>query len=320
VRRYLAGREPLLAERIAQGRVVDGHGDLLADDIFCVDDGPRILDCLEFDDRLRWGDVIYDVGFLAMDLERLGRGDLARAFLDWYRELSAETHPRSLEHHYIAYRALVRAKVSCLKGGLDDRLEAGAYLAQCHRHLRAGRVRLVVVGGLPGTGKTTVSNGIGQSLGWPVLSSDELRKQDAGLDVRDHAAAAYGAGLYTPAIVDATYGRLLSRARTLLEHGESVVLDASFAQPRWRSGAAAMALEAHADLVELRCELPTEVAAGRLAERIRDRTDASDADPEIARAMAGSFATWPSALGVDTALSPPDVMRQVLGAVAGDEV
>ena len=117
--RYLDGRTALLAERIARGRIVDGHGDLLAEDIFCLDDGPRILDGLEFDERLRWGDVLYDVGFLAMDLEHLGRLDLAFAFLDWYREFSAETHPPSLEHHYIAYRALVRAKISCLWGAPD---------------------------------------------------------------------------------------------------------------------------------------------------------------------------------------------------------
>ncbi len=133
--RYLEGRSTLLADRIARGRIVDGHGDLLADDIFCLDDGPRILDCLEFDDRLRWGDALLDVGFLAMDLERLGRPDLARKFLDWYREFSAETHPRSLEHHYIAYRALVRTKISCLRGGAGDQLEAIDYLAQCQHHL-----------------------------------------------------------------------------------------------------------------------------------------------------------------------------------------
>ena len=74
---YLKGRTKLLEERIQSDCVLDGHGDLLADDIYCLDDGPRVLDCLEFDDRLRWGDVLYDVGFLAMDLERLGRADLA---------------------------------------------------------------------------------------------------------------------------------------------------------------------------------------------------------------------------------------------------
>ena len=152
---YLNGRSELLNERIARGRIVDGHGDLLAEDIFCLADGPRILDGLEFDDRLRWGDVVYDIGFLAMDLEHLGRLDLALAFLDWYREYTAETHPRSLEHHYVAYRALVRAKISCLKGRVEDRIEARGYLVQCQRHLLDARVQLVVVGGLPGSGKST---------------------------------------------------------------------------------------------------------------------------------------------------------------------
>ena len=180
--RYLDGRGPLLAERIGGGHVVDGHGDLLAEDIFCLEDGPRILDCLEFDDRLRWGDVLYDVGFLVMDIERLGRPDLARAFLAFYGELAGETHPRSLEHHYVAYRALVRSKISCLRGGADDLVEAGAYLVQCQRHLLDARVRLVVIGGLPGTGKSTLAGALGDELGWPVLRSDELRKQLAGLD------------------------------------------------------------------------------------------------------------------------------------------
>src|SRR6185295_4997985 len=75
-RRYLAGREPLFEARIAAGRARDGHGDLLADDIFLLDDGPRVLDYLEFDNALRLGDGLADVAFLAMDLERLGRQDL----------------------------------------------------------------------------------------------------------------------------------------------------------------------------------------------------------------------------------------------------
>ena len=214
--RYLDGRSGLLDERIARGRIVDGHGDLLAEDIFCLDDGPRILDGLEFDERLRWGDVLYDVGFLAMDLEHLGRLDLALAFLDWYREFTGETHPRSLEHHYIAYRALVRAKISCLKGKEGDMAEARAYLAQCQRHLRHARVQLVVVGGLPGTGKTTLAAALGDELGWPVLRSDEVRKELAGLDPLDHAPAAYGTGLYSPAMTETTYETVLSHARQLL--------------------------------------------------------------------------------------------------------
>ena len=81
VARWIEGRKPLLDARIASGRVCDGHGDLQAEDIFCLDDGVRILDCIEFSDRLRHGDVCADVTFLAMDLERLDRPEAANRFL-----------------------------------------------------------------------------------------------------------------------------------------------------------------------------------------------------------------------------------------------
>ena len=312
--RYLAGRSPLLAERILRGRIVDGHGDLLADDIFCLDDGPRILDALEFDDRLRWGDVVSDVGFLAMDLERLGRLDLATAFLDCYREYSAETHPASLEHHYIAYRALIRSKVSCLRGGAD--VDARAYLAQCRHHLREARVRLVIIGGLPGTGKSTLATGLGDSFEWPVLRSDEIRKQLAGLDPLERAPAPYGDGIYSAASTGATYDALLSQARLLLGRGESVIVDASFSTARWRAAAAALAANTAADLIELRCLLPVGVAAARLERRAAAGRDASDATAAIAAEMTHGFADWPSAATVDTLPAVDDVLPAVLERIA----
>ena len=90
------------------------HGDLLADDIFLLDDGPRVLDCLEFDDSLRLDDVLADVAFLAMDLEFLGHPELAEHFLQTYARLADDDAPASLRDFYIAYRALVRAKVAAL--------------------------------------------------------------------------------------------------------------------------------------------------------------------------------------------------------------
>jgi uncharacterized protein len=310
--RYLEGRAELLSDRISAGRIVDGHGDLLAKDIFCLPDGPRILDGLEFDDRLRWGDVLYDVGFLAMDLERLERPDLAAAFLDWYREFSAETHPRSLEHHYIAYRALVRAKISCLKGRPEDAVEACRYLALCQRHMEAARIRLVVVGGLPSTGKTTVAGALGERMGWPVLRSDEVRKQLAGLDPLAAAPALYGEGLYTPAVSEATYTALLTHARSLMTHGESVVVDASCSKAGWREAAAVLATECRADLTELRCVLPPEEAMTRLRRRAASGNDASDATPAVAMAMAAAFEPWPGAIDVSTLRPPGEVLSTVL--------
>lgn len=93
VRCYLAGRERLFDSRIEQGRVVDGHGDLLAEDIFCLDNGPRVLDCLEFDDHLRYVDGLDDAAFLAMDLEQLGAPEAAAYFLAQYSEYSGDPAP-----------------------------------------------------------------------------------------------------------------------------------------------------------------------------------------------------------------------------------
>ena len=92
---FLAGGSRCSGQ-IDAGRIVDGHGDLLADDIYCLDDGPRILDCLDFDDQLRWLDGLDDAAFLAMDLERLGAAELARQFIDWYAEYSGDLAPASL--------------------------------------------------------------------------------------------------------------------------------------------------------------------------------------------------------------------------------
>ena len=316
--RYLDGRQPLFTLRVDEGRARDGHGDLQADDIFCLDDGPRILDCLEFDDRLRYGDVLADTAFLAMDLERLGAPALAVRFLDWYRELSADAFPASLAHHYVAYRAHVRAKVACLRHAQgDDEApdQARSLLALALRHLEDAAVRLVLVGGLPGTGKSTLARAITEARGWVLFCSDEVRKELAGLDPATPAPATYGEGLYRPEVTASTYGELLGRAERALALGETVVLDASWSDAKWRAAAAHTAGAAVADFVELRCDAPPEVAASRIAHRRRTGGEASDATEEVARRMARAYDPWPSATVVGTAGSAGDSLAAALAAV-----
>ena len=120
---WLGSHRALLETRIAEGHICDGHGDLQASDIFCLDDGARILDCLEFSDALRWDDVCADVAFLAMDLERHGRPNAARLFVKAYERYSGTRLPPSLLHLYIALRAYVRAKIACLRSQQDAKAE-----------------------------------------------------------------------------------------------------------------------------------------------------------------------------------------------------
>lgn len=309
VREFLAGRGLLLQERIDAGRVVDGHGDLLADDIYCLDDGPRILDCLDFDDRLRWLDGIDDAACLVMDLERLGAPDLGRRFADWYGEFAGDLPARSLLHHYVAYRAFVRAKIACIKAD-EGAVAAGRDARQLTdltlRHLRAGVITLVLVGGLPGTGKTTLADAVGAKLGWAVLSSDRIRKELADLPPDADGRAAFGTGIYTPAWTARTYGELLRRAGALLARGESAILDASWTSAELRSAATEVARAEHAHLIELRCAAAPEVAERRLLTRPRG---ASDAGPEIRAKLAAAAAPWPAAMVIDTG-------RQAAGAAA----
>jgi len=316
--RYLRGRRPLVEERIAAGRACDGHGDLLADDIFCLDDGPRVLDCLEFDDALRLEDVLADVAFLAMDLERLGRPDLGKRFLRTYRDLAGDTWPPSLADHHIAYRAQVRAKVAAIRadqGVAGSAEQAQALLELARRHLEAARVRLVLVGGLPGTGKSTVAAALGEAAGWEVLRSDVVRKELAGLPPAASGAAPYGTGLYAPAATDATYRALLDRARPLLERGRTVVLDASWTRDEHRRWAAALADETASDLIELRCAAPTGVAAARIRARAAGGGDASDADEAVAAAMAATADPWPTAIDLDTTPAVDEVAEAARAAV-----
>ncbi|WOP39306.1 AAA family ATPase [Streptomyces sp. Li-HN-5-13] len=315
VRRYLAGRKRLFDARIEDGRVVDGHGDLLAEDVFCLDDGPRILDCLEFDDHLRHVDGLDDAAFLAMDLEQLGAPEAGAYFLAQYSEYSGDPAPPSLWHHYVAYRAFVRAKVSVIRSrqGAPGAEEASRRLASVAlRHLRTSAVSLTLVGGLPGSGKSTLSGALADRLGVALLSSDRTRKELAGIPAEQPAAAGYGEGLYTPEWTAGTYAALLDRADALLSCGESVVLDATWSDAGQREAAVRLAERTTADLVALHCHVPGDVSAARLSRRA---PGASDAGPDIAIAMAAREPPWPEAVPVDTSGALESAVARALTAV-----
>ena len=301
-RRFLDGRRALFDRRIAEGCAVDGHGDLMADDVFCLEDGPRALDCLEFDDKLRYLDRIDDASFLAMDLERVGAADLGAAFLGWYAEYSGDPAPPSLVHHYIAYRALVRAKVACLRAeqGGHEAEQARRLLHCAQQHLAAGNVTLTLVGGPPGTGKSTLAAALADRLGMVVLSSDRIRKELSGIDPESSASSGLHAGTYDAEHTARTYAEMLHRARLLLELGESVVLDASWGSAHHRAAARDVATSTVSDMKELACSAPRSVVLGRIASRAGAAHVVSDADAAVAVALADSHEPWPEALVVDT--------------------
>ncbi len=307
---FLAGRAPLFAGRVEEGCIVDGHGDLIADDIFYTDGRPALLDCLEFDDELRYVDRIDDAAFLAMDLEFLGRADLGDHFLARYAAHSADTAPPPLRDFYIAYRAVVRAKVDCLRytqGKAEAADDAARHLAIADRHLQRATVRLALVGGNPGTGKSTLAHALAERFGAQVLSTDDVRRElrDAGVIAGDPGVL--DTGLYSPDNVTTVYRVALHRARLLLGAGQSVILDGTWRDPRVRARAHRLADETHSAVVELVCSATAGVAAGRIETRPPGN---SEVTPDIAAAMAAEHTGWDTAHRIDTSRPLEQVVRE----------
>ena len=299
---FVAGRAVRFARRISDRRIVDGHADLLADDIFCLPDGPVLLDCLEFDDRLRYVDVVDDAAFLAMDLEFGGREDLAEQFMVRYLHLTGDDAPASLRHFYTAYRAVVRAKVDCVRvtqgnpGAGDD---ARRHLDIALAHLRRGAVALIMVGGGPGSGKTTLARALAEHLGALVVSTDDVRAEMVGRHEISGEPGVPGEGLYSPDNVYAVYGAVLRRAHLALCEGRTVILDGTWADERNRARAREMAAGASATMTEIACAATLDTAVNR----IRTRTaTTSQVTPEIATALAerGDAGVWAGAHRIDT--------------------
>jgi aminoglycoside phosphotransferase family enzyme/predicted kinase len=292
----LRDRASVFERRREAGRIRDGHGDLRLDHLYLGDDGElAIIDCIEFSERFRCGDVCADVAFLSMDLAAHGHVELAERFLARYARASDDYDLYSLVDFYEGYRAYVRAKVSMLTahqttGGVRERA-----LESARRHfalaLSAGRRPLlepmvVAVSGGIAVGKSTVADALGDRLSAPVIDADRTRKNLLGLVPTEHAIAGAFEGPYAPAVTERVYAEMMSRASVVLESGRPVVLDASFRTQDLRRAARELAAARGVPFMLIECRARPEVCRERLRERART-TSVSDGRLEIFDAFLG---------------------------------
>jgi len=285
---FLEAHGAALGRRAAEGRFLEGHGDLHSSNVF-LDDGVQIIDCIEFNRRFRVLDAADEIAFLLMDLERLGRADLSAVLMREYSQAARDDLSGAPMAHYRTYRAWVRGKVTATlaDSGLDyaDWVSASslarAYFELAHGYVMDAvnaRPRLIAVAGFIGCGKSTLAGELSRRWGIHSVSSDITRKQLAGLEPNRRGDSGYEEGIYSPDFTDKTYDQMLGEARKHLARGASVVVDASFARARHRSQFAEVASDAGADAWLLECVATIDETRSRLARRaVRPETTPSDA-------------------------------------------
>jgi hypothetical protein len=284
--REFASRRGAFATRKHLGFVRECHGDLHLGNIVVLDGRPVPFDCIEFNDNLRWIDVMNEAAFLAMDLEDRGRGDLRWRFLNRYLEATGDYAGLDVLPFYLVYRALVRAKVHLLRSrqpGLRRTEKARLarafqdYLRLAGRLAAPERVALILAHGLSGCGKTTLTQPLVELLGAVRLRSDLERKRLHGLAPLSSSGSGLGSGLYTAEATAATYRRLGELAQDALRAGFSVVVDAAFLRRPERDAFRAIAEALDVPFLILDFHAPQEVLRARVAERVARADDASEA-------------------------------------------
>jgi aminoglycoside phosphotransferase family enzyme/predicted kinase len=293
VHSFLEARTALFDSRVREGRIRDCHGDLRLQHVYILDHTQRsphsgrqfaILDRIEFNERFRYSDVAGEIAFLAMELDLASRSDLARSFVDAYSAETGDETLRELLPFYLCYRACVRGKV--LSFQLDEPEisevqcevsgQQASVLFSLAAHYASGPTRsiLVMIGGLMGTGKSTVAHVLQRESGWVLRSSDSLRKRLAQLDPEQPQADAFGWGVYRPEWTARTYQALRTEAGAALATGRSVLLDASFMRRTDRQMIACEARAHGAAVLFVECVCPRETALQRLAHRWNARAGA----------------------------------------------
>ena len=231
----LAREAARFEERVRRGRIRDGHGDLRLEHVYFEDGDPIAIDCVEFNPRLRSGDAAGDVAFLAMELAARSRRDVGERFLAEFARESDDHDLYGVIDFYASYRAWVRGKVAALLAADPSTLpekatrkgeEARALfsLALAYAAERSADGPVIAVGGVIGSGKTTLAEGLGRATGVPVISSDRVRKSLAGVGPTERAPET----AYSAAFSARTFDEAFRRATVVLRSGRGVILDATF--------------------------------------------------------------------------------------------
>jgi len=315
--------EPVFQRRRQDGRIRECHGDLHLANLVRLENEILAFDCLEFDPRLRWIDVMSEVGFLVMDTMLNDRTDLAYAFLNGYLEVSGDYTGIEVLPFYIVYRSLVRAKVAALlqkqnptPGGIEATLR---YIDLAERIMAPDeRPILIITHGMSGSGKTFLSQRLMCNLPAVRIRSDIQRKQLHGYSGIQRSHSRLNSDLYSSDATALTYANLSDLAALILRSGCHVIVDAANLSISQRRIFIDLATVSKSRFLILDCVAQRSVLSDRVRRRTASGTDVSEADLKVLQHQLAHFEPLSSGeeahtLCVDTgtAIDPATIAAEI---------
>ncbi len=283
-----AACEQLFQQRAATGFIRECHGDLHLGNIVLLGDIPTPFDGIEFNAALRWIDVISEISFPVMDLLRRGHPQFAWRLLNAYLEITGDYPGCGVLRFYLAYRAMVRAKIAAIRAGQSVAAKTRVEMKSCRGYLGLAqdiltrrRPALIITHGLPGCGKSTFSQIALERLGGIRIRSDVERKRLHGLAALADSRTLGDTDIYGEDTTRRTYLRLRDLARIVIAAGFPVIVDAAFLLQSERDSFHTLAQEMAAPFVIANIQADTTVLAERLAQRNGQGKDASEADVSV---------------------------------------
>jgi aminoglycoside phosphotransferase family enzyme/predicted kinase len=316
--------------RRRDGFVRECHGDLHLGNICLIEGEVTLFDRIEFNESMRWIDVMNDVAFVVTDLQERSRPDLAARFLTAYLDATGDYDGLAVLRFYLVYRSMVRAKVARLRvGQVESPEERGQLLAEYRAYLAAARRQsdrrpgaILITHGLPGSGKTTIAQSILECTGAIRLRTDIERKRLHHLDAGAQSHSAVGAGLYTPQASEDTYAHVCRLVRSIVQAGYIAIVDGAFLKKHQRDMLRHVAAALGLPFLILSVSAPPATLRERIMGRTRRGGDASEATPAVLEQLRRTEEALtpeerPFVVSCETGTSPPpECARAVVRALA----